>query len=210
MKSMFSMGFFSNDVFRPAGGGAYLGQVTLDLSSYLASVTDAIGKFGQINSWIQANPNYNQLLGTQATNFQNYMNLANNDSITAGNVQATLQGADPSQPQAPITQDDKNVTDAFISEVGQMIGMINTAATGGATPTPSGGATPVGASGIPGSTANSNPSIPNLISQLLPTSKPPVKPGTLPAPAASPISTPLLVGGGILALGLVVLLVKRG
>ena len=197
MKSMFSMGFFSNDVFRAGGGRPYLGQVTLDLNSYLASLNDAVNKMGQINSWVQAHPNYNQLLGTQASNFQNYWNLASNDSITAMNVQATLQGADPSQAQVPISQSDKDTTDAFISEVGQLIGMINTAGTGGGTPV----------TALPGSPA-ANPSVPNLISQLLPTSKPgapALKPG-VPPPA--PISTPLLVGGGILAVGLIVLLVK--
>src|SRR5260221_14607751 len=121
MKSMFTMGFFSNDVFQPRA--PYLGQVTLDLAAYLGSINDAFNKLTQVNAWMQANPNYVQLLGGQASNFQNLYNRAQGDASTATNIQGFLQGYDPSAAQVPISQADKDTTDAFISEANQLLGI---------------------------------------------------------------------------------------
>lgn len=202
MKSIFSMGFFSNEVFH--SGRPYLGQVTLDLNSYLSSLNNAISQFGSVNAWVAANPNYQGQLGMNAQNFANYYSQAQADSVTAGNVQATLQGSDPSQPQVQISQDDKNTTDAFISEVGSLVGMIQNAVPAGS-PSAVSPANPAGGLQTPAQAASNPSGIPGLVNSLLPGAKPAVKPVV---PAAPAISTPLLVGGGILGIGLIVLLVK--
>lgn len=191
MKSMFSMGFFSNDMFHSAG--PYLGQVTMDVNDYLSSIGDAQNKLNQVNSWVQSHPNYAQLLGGQASYFQDLYNRSQSDASVVTNVQMALSSADPTTGHAGITQGDKDTTDAFISEVNQMLGIIQSAP---ATPTPGTPAAP----GVPPS------GLPGLINSFLP--KPAAKPGTpVPVPASG-ISTPLLVGGGILGIGLIVLLVK--
>ncbi len=193
MKSLFSMGFFTNDVFRSAGGLS-LGQVSLDLPTYLASVNDAMTRYQQVVAWVTAHPNYAQLLGGQAQYFQTlYASASGGDHVVASNVQAVLAAAqaDPAQGNPSISSDDKNTTDAFISEVTQMQGIITSA---------------------PGQTVSASPgaTLPGLISSLFPGQKPPV-PGTVPvpaAPAAPSYTTPLLIGGGILAVGLLVMLAR--
>ena len=195
MKSLFSMGFFSNDVFRSAPG-PYLGQANVDLQGYLASVNDAMNKYQQVVSWVNSHPNYQQLLGGQASYFQTlYQQSSGSDYNSATSVQQLLQSvaSDPTQTTATVGSDDKNATDAFISEVQQMLGIIGSAAAPG---------TPV-----PGSPAA--PTLPGAISQLLPGQKP-ATPAIVPiAPPASSISTPLIVGGAILGVGLIVLLAKN-
>ncbi len=191
MKSLFSMGFFTNDVFRPSveAMGQSLGQVTVDLPSYLASLNDAMTRYQQVTAWATAHPDYVQLLGGQGQYFQTLLSSASGrDYSVASNVKAILAAAqaDPAQPNPTITSDDKNTTDAFISEVSQMQGIIASAPAQG--------------------------TIPGLISSLLPGQKAPT-PGTVPvpaaaAPAAPSYTTPLLIGGGILAVGLLVMLVR--
>jgi hypothetical protein len=196
MKSLFTMGFFTNDVFRAADGPS-LGQVSLDLPTYLASLNDAMARYRQVTAWATANPNYVQQLGGQGQYFQTLLSSASGrDFAVASNVQAVLQAAqaDPSQGNPTITNDDKNTTDAFISEVSQMQGIIASAPGQGVQPA------------TPGAT------LPGLISSLLPGQKP-ATPATVPAPAAPAAPSykvPLYVGGGILALGLLVLLARRG
>src|SRR6266849_3047569 len=134
MKSMFSMGFFSNDMFHSTR--PFLGQVTMDINSYLPTIADAQNKLNQVNAWMQSHPNYAQLLGGQASYFQSLYGQAQSDASAATNVQSILSSSDPSTGSAPIAQSDKDTTDAFISEVNQMLGIIQSAPAAAPAPVP--------------------------------------------------------------------------
>ncbi len=121
MKSMFSMGFFSNDVFQ-GRDGLFLGASAADGNAYLSALAAAFAQYQQATSWMAANPNWKAILGSEASYFQDLSSAAQQDSVQATSMRTLLQG-DPTafDPSSPA----KGISDAFISEANSMLEIIS-------------------------------------------------------------------------------------
>lgn len=109
MRSMFSMGFFSSEAF-----GSRLGQQEIDAASYLATLNDALSKYQAAKAWQAARPNWQQILGVDASDFQNQMAAAGQDVAAASVIQSSISNTFSGN--ISVTPSDKATADNFVSE----------------------------------------------------------------------------------------------
>src|SRR5574340_1022443 len=116
MKSMFSMGFFSNEVFGsrsvPRMGQAATPDMSIDASAYLSMLNDAFAKYQAAKTWQAARPTWQQILGADASDFQNLMAAAAQDSVAAANIQSAISNTFSGD--ISVTPADKRTAEDFI------------------------------------------------------------------------------------------------
>ncbi len=119
MKSMFSMGFFSNDVF--SGRDAFLGASAADGNAYLSALNAALAQYQQVITWASQYPSWQSILGSEASNFQDLYAMAQKE-LPKAQSQQSLLSADPTtfDPSSA----DKATADAFISDANTMLEII--------------------------------------------------------------------------------------
>lgn len=209
MKSMFAMGFTA-DVFGARVSSPMLGQVPLrgqgpvrlgqtvtnDGDALLRQLQMAENQVAAANQYIASHPNLAQDLGADFGAFQQNMAVISSVADVETQVSMELQ-ATPAGQQYVTTESNYNAVQSYIAAAAALAGAMSAHPNiSPATNTASG--TPVVAPApAPGAT--------RLI--------PPQAPGTAPrsvatTPAKSDLTTPLLVGGGVLAIGLVALLAR--
>jgi hypothetical protein len=194
MKSMFTMGFEA-DVFGARMPSPMLGRVPIrgmgqttptDGDALLKQMQNAETQVAAVNQYIAAHPNLQIDLAGDYAGFQQNLQVladaANTETAVSGQLQATAPGQ-----QYQITSGDLATVQNYISAAAALTQII---------------ANHPGASGAPAATT------PTLTPGARPATAP--KPAVpAPASAAKPdLTTPLLVGGGILTVGLLVLLAR--
>jgi hypothetical protein len=202
MKSMFSMSFTA-DPFGARLPSPMLGQVTLrgmsrgmgqqgaTADQLLASLQQADNQVAAAQNYVSAHPNLQQDLGADFPAFQQA--LAQTSNYSTVDIEAQLQASQAGTP-LQISQGDYSDINTYVNAAATLAAITaRHPAVSAAVPTTPGTPAPVMAPTTPGYKV------------------PAQAPGTKPASAAaakSDLTAPLLVGGGVLAIGLVALLAR--
>lgn len=181
MKTMFTMGFASHDLFgimNPYMGQAEPPMSTDDRNKMLNDLGAAGDKFAAINAWIQAHPNQQADLGSDYQAFRNALDNSSSFSAAAASVSQRLNSDQPAN--WSISATDYNAASNWVLFVNQVYDIISRH-----------GAAPAG--GIPGA----RPGMPGYVA-----------PGAVGAAGGSAMS-PLAIGAtAVGVVGLLALLLR--
>lgn len=221
MRSMFAMGF-AQDVFGSrlespmlgrVGMRPYLGQNQVNGDSLLQQTQTAEAQVAAANQYIQNHPNLQQDLGSDFANFQAYMQTIANTTTSETNLSQQIAASGPGATINASDQDLQN-TQQYIGAAGALAQIIAnhpnvSPAVNTQTGAPIVNPPPAAPAGAPTATQAAAAGG-GLLNALIPGQKAGTAPAAkAPTPApSSGIPTPFLIGGGVLAVGLVALLAK--
>jgi len=96
MKTMFTLGFASQDFFGSQQARyPALGDTTVDGDKILADISAAQEKMNVINQWVKSHPDYQTLLGSQLSTWNNLQAQIDNNYDVVTTVQQRLSSANP-------------------------------------------------------------------------------------------------------------------